>query len=88
MRVIYIEDDPAACWKALSNDQQRIVDHLNKCENIHYQGENIDIRFSTKGRIWINSDGKTNMPSGEVYTAPVEDSERYDSFFISIHFQR
>jgi aminopeptidase len=24
--------------------------------------------------LWINSDGKTNMPSGEIYTAPVDDS--------------
>jgi aminopeptidase len=27
-----------------------------------------------KDRIWINSDGRANMPSGEVFTAPVEDS--------------
>jgi aminopeptidase len=33
-----------------------------------------DIRFTTKGRLWINSDGQTNMPSGEVYTSPEEDS--------------
>ncbi len=68
------EDNPAECWKALSVDQQRIVDHLNKCKHIHYKGEDIDVQFSTQDRIWINSDGKTNMPSGEVYTAPVEDS--------------
>jgi aminopeptidase len=30
--------------------------------------------FSTIGRKWINSDGQTNMPSGEVYTSPVEDA--------------
>src|SRR5206468_2078198 len=26
------------------------------------------------GRRWINSDGRRNMPSGEVFTGPVEDS--------------
>jgi aminopeptidase len=41
---------------------------------VHYLGEGVDIKFSTKGRKWINSDGQTNMPSGEVYTSPVEDS--------------
>mgnify|MGYP002140658571 CR=1 FL=1 len=27
-----------------------------------------------KGRIWVNSDGLRNMPSGEVFTGPVETS--------------
>ena len=67
-------DDPIAEWKKLSVKQQSIVDHLNKCTKVEYKGNDIDISFSTEGRIWINSDGKTNMPSGEVYTAPVEDS--------------
>jgi aminopeptidase len=26
------------------------------------------------GRSWINSDGRRNMPSGEIFTGPVEDS--------------
>jgi aminopeptidase len=26
------------------------------------------------GRTWVNSDGRRNMPSGEVFTGPVEDS--------------
>lgn len=68
------EDDPIAAWKQLGKDQQRIVDYLNQCNKVAYKGPNIDVEFSTQGRTWINSDGKTNMPSGEVYTAPVEDS--------------
>ncbi len=67
-------DDPAAEWKKLSTHQQGIIDYLNKTEDIHYKGDGIDIKFNTKGRTWINSDGQTNMPSGEVYTSPVEDS--------------
>jgi aminopeptidase len=47
---------------------------LNSREQVHYKGKGIDIQFNTKGRTWINSDGQTNMPSGEVYTSPVEDS--------------
>ncbi|HEY1406796.1 MAG TPA: aminopeptidase, partial [Spirochaetota bacterium] len=30
--------------------------------------------FSVAGRTWRNSDGKRNMPSGEIFTSPVEDS--------------
>lgn len=68
------EDDPIAAWQKVHDYQQNIVDYLNKTQHIRYKGPDFDIEFSTLGRIWINSDGKTNMPSGEVYTAPVEDS--------------
>jgi len=67
-------DDPIAAWLKVREFQKQIVDVLNKAEKIRYKGEGIDISFSTKGRTWINSDGQTNMPSGEVYTSPVEDS--------------
>ncbi|MEZ5057357.1 MAG: aminopeptidase [Saprospiraceae bacterium] len=68
------DEDPIKSWLKVRHDQQHISDHLNKCEKVRYKSSNIDITFSTKGRTWINSDGQTNMPSGEVYTSPVEDS--------------
>jgi aminopeptidase len=67
-------DDPAGAWLKVRAAQQRIVDHLNRCSEVRYLTEGTDLTFSTKGRHWINSDGQTNMPSGEVYTSPVEDS--------------
>lgn len=68
------EEDPAAAWLEVRRSQQHVVDFLNRKEKISYRGEGIDLTFSTQGRTWINSDGQTNMPSGEVYTSPVEDS--------------
>ena len=68
------EDDPTAAWLEVRASQQRIVDYLNRCKSVRYVAEGMDISFSTAGRIWINSDGQTNMPSGEVYTSPVEDA--------------
>lgn len=73
--------DPQARWLEVRTHQQRIVDHLNACTLIAYKGEGIDISFSTAGRTWINSDGQTNMPSGEVYTSPVEDSVNGSIYF-------
>ena len=67
-------EDPQQAWLNRRKDQQKIVDLLNKRDKVQYKGEGIDITFSTKERTWINSDGQTNMPSGEVYTSPVEDS--------------
>ena len=66
--------DPVRSWSDLRQKQQVIVDYLNKADQIHYRGEHIDVVFSTKDRTWMNSDGRTNMPSGEVFTAPIEDS--------------
>lgn len=68
------EENPIQKWLDVRTFQQQIVDVLNQREKIQYKGNGIDITFSTKGRTWINSDGQTNMPSGEVYTSPVEDS--------------
>ena len=66
--------DATAAWQQLSRAQQGITDRLNQATTVHYQAPHLDIRFSTAGRRWINSDGKRNMPSGEVFTSPVEDS--------------
>jgi aminopeptidase len=68
------EDDPIQVWLNRRHDQQKVVDLLNNKSKVHYKGDGIDISFSTKDRIWINSDGQTNMPSGEVYTSPVEET--------------
>lgn len=68
------KDDPKAEWLKVRKFQKKIVDVLNKKEKVQYKGDGIDISFSTKDRTWINSDGQTNMPSGEVYTSPVENS--------------
>ncbi len=64
--------DPQAAWLQVRASQQRIVDHLNACSTVRYLTEGTDLTFSTAGRTWMNSDGQTNMPSGEVYTSPVE----------------
>lgn len=68
------EDDPMAAWIGVRHSQQKVVDHLNSCTKVRYVADGTDITFSTEGRTWINSDGQTNMPSGEVYTSPVENS--------------
>lgn len=68
------EDDPIGAWKKVGLEQQKYVDRLNMAKMVHYKGPNIDIQFSVEGRTWINSDGKSNMPSGEVFSAPVENS--------------
>lgn len=68
------EKDPVARWHEIEKKQQVICDYLNGRDEIRFEGPDIDVRFSTAGRTWVNSAGTTNMPSGEVFTGPVEDS--------------
>ena len=80
-------DNPEEAWLEVRRHQQTIVDYLNQCKEIRYKNGSSDIKFRVEGRRWMNSDGQTNMPSGEVYTAPIEDSvEGYIHFdFPSIY---
>ncbi|MBB4080937.1 aminopeptidase [Lewinella aquimaris] len=75
------QDDPRAAWLDVRERQQAIVDHLNGCTTFRYVNDRSDISFTTNGRRWINSDGQTNMPSGEVYTSPEEDSVNGTIYF-------
>ena len=37
-------------------------------------GQDTDLRLGTAGRTWVTDDGKHNMPGGEIFTGPIEDS--------------
>jgi aminopeptidase len=67
-------DDPVGYWQRFSAWQQKIVDWLKGKERVHVVGPETDLRLSIAGRVFENSDGRKNMPSGEVFTGPVEDS--------------
>lgn len=66
--------DPIAEWEAVSRKQQRLVDWLEGKKDVVVKGKHVDLTLSIAGRTFVNSDGKKNMPSGEIYTGPVEDS--------------
>ncbi len=67
-------DDPVGYWHRFSAWQQKIVDWLAGKERVHVVGPETELHLSIAGRTFINSDGHHNMPSGEVFTGPVEDS--------------
>ena len=73
--VCFLNDpDPIARWKELSVQQQRLVDWLVGHKQVHIKGERTDLTLSIQDRVFINSDGKRNFPSGEFFTGPVENS--------------
>lgn len=74
-------ENPIEAWQQIGQKQQRIVDVLNTKNKFRYINEYSDLTFTTEGRTWINSDGKANMPSGEVFTSPEENSVNGHIFF-------
>ncbi len=76
--------DPIAHWKRISRSQATLAKRLNKATLVQILGKETDLVMNVKGRIFVNSDGRYNMPSGEVFTAPhkysVEGTVLFDDF--------
>jgi aminopeptidase len=68
------ESDPVAFWKKVEAEQARFVDYMKGRNLVTLRGPNVDLSLSVKGRTFMNSCGTHNMPDGEIYTGPVEDS--------------
>ena len=74
-RALFVDlPDPVAAWQELSRRQAALVERLRDACEIRIEAEDTDLRLRVDGRRWINSDGRRNMPSGEVFTGPHEDS--------------
>jgi aminopeptidase len=82
------EPDPLRRWAELHRMQEKLIRKLHGADKVRLEGPDTDLTFSVKGRTFINSDGKRNMPSGEIFTGPVEDSAeghiRFD-FPVCVH---
>ena len=68
------KDDPIAEWQRIHNEQQKIIDWLVGKKIVTVKSPNADLTLSIEDRKFENSDGKKNMPSGEIFTGPIEDS--------------
>ncbi len=67
-------EDPIGHWQRLSASQQKLVEWLRGKETVRVQAPDVDLRMKIAGRTFVNCDGKRNMPDGEVFTGPIEDS--------------
>ncbi len=66
--------DPVGGWTGVRERQARLIERLSRADVVQIKGPDTDLTVRVKGRTWANSDGKRNMPSGEVFTGPLEDS--------------
>ncbi len=67
-------DDPIAAWAAASQETHRLAEWIEGREEVHIEGPGTDLKLSVAGRRFIAADGTHNMPDGEFFTGPVEDS--------------
>lgn len=68
------QEDPIARWQEVQASQEKKIDYLNGKRSIVLKGPNIDLSLSIEGRTFINACGTRNMPDGEIFTGPVENS--------------
>ena len=70
-RALFLDRDaPADAWRELSLSQARLIERLVAASELRIEGDGTDLVLGVAGRTWINSDGRRNMPSGEVFTGP------------------
>jgi aminopeptidase len=74
-RALFLDQpDPVDAWARLRDQQARVIERLTPAREVHIETAGTDLRLNVEGRTWINSDGRRNMPSGEVFTGPHEHS--------------
>ncbi len=68
------KDDPVAAWEQASGETRRLAEWIEGKEEVHITAPGTDLKLSVAGRKFVAADGKHNMPDGEFFTGPVEDS--------------
>jgi aminopeptidase len=61
-------------WDAEGAKMRRIADRFEQSSEVRIVGDGTDLRLSIEGRAAQIDDGHLNMPGGEIFFAPVEDS--------------
>jgi aminopeptidase len=74
-RALFLDQpDPVRAWGGLAAFQERLIARLSEARELRLEAEGTDLTLGVAGRTWVNSDGRRNMPSGEVFTGPRERS--------------
>jgi aminopeptidase len=68
------DSDPLGAWKRVSAECHRLSEWIQGHEEVRIVAEGTDLRLGIAGRTFIACDGDHNMPDGEFFTGPIEDS--------------
>ena len=68
------DGDPLGAWKRASEECHRLAEWAQDHEEVRITTDGTDLTLGISGRRFIAADGEHNMPDGEFFTGPVEDS--------------
>jgi aminopeptidase len=68
------DGDPVTAWERQSDEVRRLAEWIEGKEEVRIQADGTDITLGVAGRRWIPCVGEHNMPDGEFFTGPIEDS--------------
>ncbi len=68
------DPDPLTAWKRASAESERLAEWIEGHEEVRVTAPGTDITLGIAGRKFIPCVGDRNMPDGEFFTGPVEDS--------------
>ena len=68
------DGDPLTAWERASAETRRLSDWIQGREEVHVKAPGTDIKLGIAGRRFIPCVGEHNMPDGEFFTGPIEDS--------------
>lgn len=75
VRALFVDKkDPVREWRKIRALQADLIKSLRRADRIAIKSPSAELEMSVKGRKFINSCGTNNMPSGEIFTGPVETS--------------
>jgi aminopeptidase len=75
------DQDPIEHWEAVSTELTARARALEGVRELRIVGPDTDLRVVVDGRPWLPSDGRHNMPDGEIFTSPVETGTEGEIYF-------
>ena len=68
------DPEPVTAWERQSDEVRRLAEWISGKEEVRIAAPGTDVRLNVAGRRWIPCVGEHNMPDGEFFTGPAEDS--------------
>src|SRR3954451_2790345 len=69
-----LDGDPVNAWERQSEQTRRLTEWIQGREEVRIQAEGTGMKLGIAGPKWVLCVGEHNMPDGEFFTGPVEDS--------------
>jgi aminopeptidase len=68
------DEEPLTAWQRAADETKRLAERIQGHEEVRVLAPGTDITLGIAGRTFIPCCGEHNMPDGEFFTGPVEDS--------------